>query len=349
MRVQSRAGIVALAALVFGGNALAQSRCDCTRIVGSCQAQAAVSGGFIEVTSNTAQCSRVDYVVDGMPFVTLVTDGTAREDRSGAASAQSSIIVQTCQICFDTSTAAADEEFGAGLVADGEVERLIGVSPTYPPDALAAGVEGFVEVRFDVDAEGRVTGPEVVTAEPEGVFEDAALAAVSRWRYTLPSDGPQTRTERVEFTLSNALFSLRPGAGGSSADTAPRSVAATETRRNRCIQEESRYTFGAQVDVSLVNACDEPLLVYSCAAGTGRDRNLWVCRDPESAATAEVLPAVGRLEITRAPNGEYWWLACAVDDTACRSDGRQWVRSTDRQSASVDPQDRTRATLARSF
>jgi len=106
--------------------------------------------------------------------------------------------------------------------------------------------------------------------------------------------------------------------------------------------------FGATVDISLVNACDEPLFVYSCAAGTGRDRNLWVCRDPESAGVAEAL-STGRLEITRAPNGEYWWLACAVDDTACRSDGRQWVRSTDRQSANVDPQDRTRARLARSF
>jgi TonB family protein len=341
------AGIAALAALVLGGNAFAQSRCDCTRIVGNCQAQATVFGSFIEVTSSAAQCARVDYVVDGTPFVTLVADGAAREDRA-AVTATSQVIVQACQVCFDTQAASAAADFGAGLVADGEVTRLIGVSPTYPPAALAAGVEGFVEVRFEVDAEGRVSGPEVVAAEPAGVFEDAALAAVSRWRYTLPADGPQARTERVEFALRDELFSLRPGAGAAGAGATPQAVAATGARRNRCIQEGTRYAFGATVDISLVNACDEPLFVYSCAAGTGRDRSLWVCRDPESAATAEAL-STGRLEITRAPNGEYWWLACAVDDTACRSDGRQWVRSTDRQSGNVDPQDRTRARLARSF
>jgi TonB family protein len=348
MRVDSRAGIAALAALFFGGHALAQSRCDCTRIVGNCQAQAQVQNSFIEVTSNTPQCSRVDYVVDGTPFVTLVTDGTAQEQRA-AANQSSSVIVQACQVCFDNSTAAATTAFGAGLQAEGEVSPLIQVSPTYPPAALAAGTEGYVEVRFKVDLEGMVTEPEVVASEPAGVFDDAAIAAVSRWRFTHPAGEPQTRTERIDFTLDDALFSLRPGADRPPAGAAPQAPETGATRRNRCIQEETRNVAGAGIEIGLVNACDEPLLVYSCAAGTGPDLDLWVCRDPERSSTVQALPAAGRLEIMRAPNGEYWWLACAVDDAACRSDGSQWVRSTDRQSASVDPQDRTRARLARSF
>jgi TonB family protein len=342
MRVTSRAGVAALAALVFGSQALAQSRCDCTQIIGSCQAQAQVQNSFIEVTSNVAQCSRVDYVVDGSPFVALVVDGAARQQRPSTGPA-ASVIVQSCQICFDTATASSQQEVGSSLFADGEVSRLIGVAPAYPPEAMARGIEGYVEVRFQVDLDGLVTMPEVVAAEPAGVFEQAALAAVGRWRYTRPLGEPQTVTERIDFTISDGLFSLRPGAGA-----AARAVPG-EARPNRCIQEDTRYTFGAAVDISLVNTCDQPLFVYSCAAGTGRDRDLWVCRDPERSTTAEALSGVDRLELTRAPNGEYWWLACPVDDAACRSDGRQWVRSTDRQSASVDPQDRTRARLARSF
>ena len=85
-------------------------------------------------------------------------------------------------------------------------------------------------------------------------------------------------------------------------------------------------------------------MVYSCSAGTGPDRERWVC-----AETAASLPAASRLEITRAPNGEYWWLACAVDDAACRDQGSQWVRAMDRQHANVDPRDRTRQRLARSY
>lgn len=345
MRVTSRAGVAALAALIFGSQALAQSRCDCTQIIGNCLAQAQVQNSFIEVTSNAPQCSRVDYVVDGSPFVALVVDGAARQERPSTGPA-SSVIVQSCQICFDNSTASAQQDVGSSLFAEGEVSRLIGVAPAYPPDAMARGVEGYVEVRFQVDLDGLVTAPEVVAAEPAGVFEQAALAAVGRWRYTRPVGEPQTVTERIDFTISDALFSLRPGAARPGA--APQAVPG-DIRPNRCIQEETRYAFGSAVDISLVNACDQPLFVYSCAAGTGRDRDLWVCRDPERSTTAQALSGIDRLELTRAPNGEYWWLACPVEDTACRSDGRQWVRSTDRQSASVDPQNRTRARLARSF
>jgi TonB family protein len=336
----SRAVIAVLAAIGCGNQALAQSRCDCTRIIGNCQAEAQVQSSFIEITSNAPECARVDYVVDGTPFVALVVDGAARA--SSPSSQSSSVIVQSCQVCFDNSTAAAGREVGSSLIADGEVTRLIGVAPTYPPDALARGIEGYAEVRFEVDLDGMVNAPAVVASEPAGVFDEAALAAVSRWRYTHPVGEPQTKTERIDFTLDNALFSLRPAA-------AAQPVAASEFRPNRCIQEDTRYAFGTGVDISLVNACEVPLFVYSCAAGTGRDRDLWVCRDPEGTRVAEALSGIGRLEITRAPNGEYWWLACPIDDSACRSDGRQWVRATDRQSANVDPQGRTRARLARSF
>jgi len=127
------------------------------------------------------------------------------------------------------------------------------------------------------------------------------------------------------------------------------------------VQEDMRYDFGASVDVSLVNACDVPLIVYSCAAGTGTRNDRWSCQNPERSGIVlaasgredgdnpQGLTAVARLEISRAPNGEYWWLACRAEDAACRSDGREWVRSLDGQVAAIDPQARTRARLARSF
>lgn len=274
-----------------------------------------------------------------------------------------------CGLVFGTGALAqsADETdqqpFAAGLYSDGEATRLIEVAPVYPPDAVAAGVEGFVEVRFTVAPDGTVSDSEVVSSEPAGVFEAAALDAMGRWRYTSNLEGEaQTRTERIEFNLADELFSL-----GAATATAPRLATAVEPLRNSCIQEENRFNFGSVIDVSLINACEEPLIVYSCSAGTGPYSERWVCSNPErsgaalgfssgSAASAisdsvsaDQLATVARLEISRAPNGEYWWLACKVDDTACRSDGRQWIRSIDRQTANIDPQDRTRARLARSF
>ena len=93
MRVHPGTGIVALSALMCSGQALAEWRCDCTSIVDSCAATATVQDSFIEVTSNTAQCSRVDYFVDGTPLVALVVDGAERQDWI-SESATPSIIIQ---------------------------------------------------------------------------------------------------------------------------------------------------------------------------------------------------------------------------------------------------------------
>jgi len=55
--------------------------------------------------------------------------------------------------------------------------------PVYPFSAKRKNIEGRVTVRFVVDKTGMVLNPFVIDATPEGVFEDAALKAVSRWRF----------------------------------------------------------------------------------------------------------------------------------------------------------------------
>ncbi|MGD8339516.1 MAG: energy transducer TonB [Gammaproteobacteria bacterium] len=361
MRVHPGTGIIALSALVFSGEALAEWRCDCTSIIGSCAATATVQESFIEVTSNTEQCSRVDYFVDGTPLVALVTEGVERQDWI-SQSATPAVIIQSCQVCLDNAAADEPPPFASSLLSEGEPTLLVEVLPAYPPEALVAGIEGVVEVRFNVTPEGTVSDAEIVSSDPAGVFEEAALTALSGWRYTRDAGGETASlTETIEFNLSGALLALRPTAAASTRAAAP-----GERIRNGCVQEDSRYDFGGSIDVSLVNACSEPLIVYSCAAGTGPYRDRWTCQSQEGTGTAlapsatgeraataragmQDRTAVSRFEISRAPNSEYWWLACAVDDTACRSDGQEWVRSLDGQIAAIDPQARTRARLARSF
>lgn len=55
--------------------------------------------------------------------------------------------------------------------------------PTYPHRAAQRGIEGYVDLRFDVSASGTTQNIQVVYAEPEGVFEQSAVAAVARWRF----------------------------------------------------------------------------------------------------------------------------------------------------------------------
>jgi protein TonB len=56
-------------------------------------------------------------------------------------------------------------------------------SPAYPAEAKEQGLNGRVVLRFVVDIEGYAGEPEVVSAEPEGVFEEAALDAVAEYRF----------------------------------------------------------------------------------------------------------------------------------------------------------------------
>ncbi len=55
--------------------------------------------------------------------------------------------------------------------------------PEYPASAREAKIEGHVVAVLEVDKAGAVVGVEVVEAEPEGVFEEAARAALQRWTF----------------------------------------------------------------------------------------------------------------------------------------------------------------------
>jgi hypothetical protein len=52
--------------------------------------------------------------------------------------------------------------------------------------------------------------------------------------------------------------------------------------------------------------------------------------------------------LTRAPNSQLWWVACAERDLECRSDARLWTRAVSGQDASVNPQARSPIAVARS-
>jgi protein TonB len=67
---------------------------------------------------------------------------------------------------------------------DRDVVPLVRVDPTYPPKAKQRRIEGYVDIEFTIGPAGTVQNPRVIGAHPRAVFEQAALRAVRRWRYT---------------------------------------------------------------------------------------------------------------------------------------------------------------------
>lgn len=67
--------------------------------------------------------------------------------------------------------------------------------PRYPLNALKRKIEGSVRVAFSVEPDGSIAGLRVVSATPVGLFDEAALAAVTRWRFE--ATGRRVETQRT--------------------------------------------------------------------------------------------------------------------------------------------------------
>ena len=88
-----------------------------------------------------------------------------------------------------------------------KLKRTRKFDPEYPERALAQKITGSVTLEFTVNAKGEPTDVHVVSAEPAGTFDRAAIAAVRRWRYdpVIIDNVPQEVTTRttVRFALSD--------------------------------------------------------------------------------------------------------------------------------------------------
>jgi periplasmic protein TonB len=70
-----------------------------------------------------------------------------------------------------------------GFSSDGEYLPIVKVQPVYPRRALQRGIEGYVIVEFVVTKNGSVRDPVVIEADPEGVFDSAAMKAALKFKY----------------------------------------------------------------------------------------------------------------------------------------------------------------------
>lgn len=66
---------------------------------------------------------------------------------------------------------------------DGDYLPIVKVAPIYPRRAQARGIQGYVIVEFTVTKNGSVKNAKVVKAEPEGIFDQAAVNAAMKFKY----------------------------------------------------------------------------------------------------------------------------------------------------------------------
>lgn len=93
------------------------------------------------------------------------------------------------------------------VVSANELRTLRRAAPDYPRLALQDLVSGWVEMEFTVTKDGSVRDVEVTASEPERIFDNAAMAAMRRYRYEpVLRDGAaveQRARLRMRFTATD--------------------------------------------------------------------------------------------------------------------------------------------------
>ncbi len=102
-----------------------------------------------------------------------------------------------------TGTGFGADESDDGQAGEGFSGRdLVPISsarPKYPRSAAERGIEGWVEVIFRIRPDGSVSDVRILDADPRGVFEDAAAAAVGKWIYApYRRDGVPVEREAIQ-------------------------------------------------------------------------------------------------------------------------------------------------------
>ncbi len=76
------------------------------------------------------------------------------------------------------------------------------VSPAYPRKAIKDNIEGMVEAHLSVNANGDVTDVKIAKSVPRGMFDDAAIAALSQYKFK--GDGTNwVGIVEIEFKLQD--------------------------------------------------------------------------------------------------------------------------------------------------
>jgi protein TonB len=83
------------------------------------------------------------------------------------------------------------------------IARVSGDDPTYPREAIRAGVsKGRVVVRLEIDEKGNVTDVRIMSSEPPRVFDKAVTSALRDWKFRAEGE-KYTGEVEVNFTLKD--------------------------------------------------------------------------------------------------------------------------------------------------
>ncbi|WP_423185927.1 TonB family protein [Alishewanella sp. d11] len=98
------------------------------------------------------------------------------------------------------------------LLADGAKSAapkpVMRIEPRYPIQAAQQSIDGYVQLKFDIDAHGKVSNVRVVKSSPEQVFDKEAIRALEQWTYSATGVTHKDQLVQLEFALDLEQYDL---------------------------------------------------------------------------------------------------------------------------------------------
>jgi protein TonB len=144
----------------------------------------------------------------------LVQQSRANIAQADLAAAQKALDEAKALGYSSASLTAAEQQMSSARERAAFMENIIDaatlardkyVAPRYPAAAQRKGLDGWVELEFTVAADGTVKDLTVYRAEPAEAFDDAAIKAVSQWRYRPIMRNGQPVEQRARLRVRFAL------------------------------------------------------------------------------------------------------------------------------------------------
>ena len=86
---------------------------------------------------------------------------------------------------------------GSKSIEGGELKPIFSIIPKYPTKAGRDGINGWVELTFDINTDGSVGNVKVINTEPKRVFDREARKALKKWKF--PKQQEVITNNKVKF------------------------------------------------------------------------------------------------------------------------------------------------------
>ncbi len=96
----------------------------------------------------------------------------------------------------------------AANAAKNEPAPVMRVEPKYPVQAAEQQIEGYVQAKFDVSAEGKVSNVRIIKSVPAATFDKVSITALEQWQYTATGHEHKDMLVQLDYALDLSKTSM---------------------------------------------------------------------------------------------------------------------------------------------